>query len=125
MFHPSDAALGVTRVGRGTKLDNLIQVGHNVTIGRDVVIAAQAGLSGSVNIGDGAMLGGQAGIGDHVTIGAGAEIGAKSGVGSHVPAGARVAGYPAVPVKEWLEGVFLGRKLKKWMARLQKQGKAE
>jgi len=100
------ATLGATRIGRGTKIDNLVQVGHNVVIGRDVIIAAQTGLSGSVCIGDGALLGGQVGVADHVTIGAGAQVGSKSGVGSDVPAGSRVAGYPAVPVGQWLRDFF-------------------
>lgn len=104
------ATLGATRIGQGTKIDNLVQVGHNVIIGRDVIIAAQTGLSGSVRIGDGAVLGGQVGVADHICIGAGAQVGAKSGVGSDVPAGSRVAGYPAVPVKQWLRDFFNRRR---------------
>jgi UDP-3-O-[3-hydroxymyristoyl] glucosamine N-acyltransferase len=103
--------LGATRIGSGTKIDNLVQVGHNVVIGRRVIIAAQVGLSGSVTIEDGAVLGGQAGVADHIVIGKNAEIGAKSGVGSHIPEGARVAGYPAMEVNDWLRSVFHWRRM--------------
>jgi UDP-3-O-[3-hydroxymyristoyl] glucosamine N-acyltransferase len=111
------ATLGATRIGRGTKIDNLVQVGHNVSIGMNVLIAAQVGLSGSVRIGDNAVLGGQVGVADHVVIGAGAQVGAKSGVGTHVPPGARVAGYPAVEVKHWLENAFLWRRVRRLLKR--------
>jgi UDP-3-O-[3-hydroxymyristoyl] glucosamine N-acyltransferase len=111
------ATLGATRIGKGTKIDNLVQVGHNVSIGRNVLIAAQVGLSGSVRIEDGAVLGGQVGVADHVVIGAGAQVGAKSGVGTHVPPGARVAGYPAVEVQHWLENAFLWRRVRKLLKR--------
>jgi len=116
------ATLGETRIGRGTKIDNLVQVGHNVRIGRNVLIAAQVGLSGSVTIGDGAILGGQVGVADHVVIGAGAQVGAKSGVGTHVAAGARVAGYPAVEVKHWLENAFLWRRVRRLLKRTGREG---
>jgi UDP-3-O-[3-hydroxymyristoyl] glucosamine N-acyltransferase len=109
------ATLGSTRIGAGSKIDNQVQVGHNVTIGKDVIIAAQVGLSGSVRIGDGVLLGGQVGVADHVVIEAGAQVGAKSGVGSRVPEGSRVAGYPAVPVRQWLQNIFLLRKLRRRM----------
>lgn len=111
------ATLGETRIGRGTKIDNLVQVGHNVSIGKNVLIAAQVGLSGSVKIEDGAVLGGQVGVADHVVIGAGAQVGAKSGVGTRVPPGTRVAGYPAVEVKHWLENAFLWRRVRKLLLR--------
>lgn len=111
--------LGATSIGEGTKIDNLVQVGHNVVIGRGVCIAAQAGLSGSVIVADGVVLGGQVGVADHLTIGAGAQVGAKSGVGGHVPAGARVAGYPAVDVKQWLKDVFGLRRLQRAVKRLE------
>jgi UDP-3-O-[3-hydroxymyristoyl] glucosamine N-acyltransferase len=104
------ATLGATRIGRGSKFDNLIQIGHNVQIGENVIIAAQSGLSGSVTVGENAMLGGQVGVADHVQIGAGAQVGAKSGVGSRVNAGQRVAGYPAQPIEQWLQSVFAWRK---------------
>ncbi len=86
-----------TVIGAGTKLDNLVQVGHNVRLGRAVVIAAQSGIAGSVTIGDGALLGGQSGVVDHVRIGAGARVGAQSGVGKDVAPGEAVLGSPAMP----------------------------
>lgn len=99
-------ALEETRIGRGTKLDNLVHVGHNVSIGRNVVIAAQTGVSGSSTIGDGAIVGGQVGIADHVEIGPGAILGAQAGI----PSGKRIRGpgivfwgTPARPIKDYLK----------------------
>jgi UDP-3-O-[3-hydroxymyristoyl] glucosamine N-acyltransferase len=99
------ATLGVTRVGEGTKLDNLIQVGHNARLGRRVLVAAQAGFAGSTVVEDGAMIGGQAGVADHLRIGADARVAAKSGVVGDVAAGTAVAGYPAVARQEWLRSM--------------------
>ncbi|MEO5859190.1 MAG: UDP-3-O-(3-hydroxymyristoyl)glucosamine N-acyltransferase, partial [Pyrinomonadaceae bacterium] len=73
-------ALGETRIGEGTKIDNLVQVGHNVSIGKRCVIAAQTGISGSVTIEDDCVIGGQVGFGDHVTVKSGAVIGSQAGV---------------------------------------------
>ena len=87
------ATTGATRIGRGTKIDNLVQIGHNVTIGERVIVVSQVGISGSARIGDGAVLAGQVGVGDHATVGAGARIGGQSGVIRHVEAGATVAGF--------------------------------
>ncbi len=99
-------ALEETRIGRGSKLDNLVHVGHNVSIGRNVVIAAQTGISGSSTIGDGAIVGGQVGIADHVEIGPGAILGAQAGIPSnkriHGP-GIVFWGTPARPIKEYLK----------------------
>lgn len=91
--------LGETRIGAGSKLDNLVQVGHNSQLGRAVVIAGQAGLAGSVTVGDGAQIGGQAGIADHRSIGAGARVGAQSGVSRDVAAGETVLGTPAMAAR--------------------------
>ena len=105
---------GATRdtvIGEGTKIDNLVQIGHNVCIGRHCLIVSQVGISGSVTVGDYAMLGGQVGVADHVTIGEGAMIGARAGVMSHIPPGGRWAGYPAEPVIEWKRGVATLRRL--------------
>jgi UDP-3-O-[3-hydroxymyristoyl] glucosamine N-acyltransferase len=88
-----------TIVGEGTKIDNLVQIGHNALIGRHCLIVAQSGLSGSVTMEDYAVLGGQVGIADHLTIGEGAQVGAKSGVMTDVPAGGRWLGSPAMPRK--------------------------
>jgi UDP-3-O-[3-hydroxymyristoyl] glucosamine N-acyltransferase len=94
-------ATGDTVIGAGTVIDNLVQIGHNVRLGRHCVISGQAGVAGSTVIGDRVMIGGQAAISDHLTIGAGARIAGKSGVMRDVDAGATVAGYPAVPVRQW------------------------
>ena len=85
--------LGATRIARGSKLDNLIHVGHNVQIGKGVLVAAQCGFSGSSHVGDGVQMGGQAGVAGHISIAAGARVGAKSGVMKSVSG--TVAGHPA------------------------------
>jgi UDP-3-O-[3-hydroxymyristoyl] glucosamine N-acyltransferase len=94
-----------TVIGEGTKIDNLVQIGHNVVIGRHCVIVAQVGISGSVTIEDFVVIGGQAGVIGHVTIGAGAQIAATSNVATDVPAGARWGGTPAKPVREWFREI--------------------
>jgi UDP-3-O-[3-hydroxymyristoyl] glucosamine N-acyltransferase len=91
------ARTGSTRIGRGTKIDNLVHIGHNCTIGEHSVIVAQVGVSGSVHIGKGVILAGQAGIKDHVTIGDGAIVGAKSGVIGDVKPGQFVSGHYGRP----------------------------
>ena len=96
------ATLGETRIGRGSKLDNLIQVAHNVVIGENTVIAAQAGISGSTKIGKGVMIGGQAGFAGHIEVGDKARVGARAGVTKSVKDGEVVSGYPARPHREEL-----------------------
>ena len=93
-------SVGDTIVGDGTKIDNLVQVGHNCRIGRHCIIVSQVGISGSTRVGDGAVLGGQVGVQGHIEIGAGAKIGGQAGVISDVPAGATYSGYPARPHRE-------------------------
>lgn len=98
-------ALGDTRIGRGTKIDNLVHIGHNCLIGKNVVIAAQSGISGSSVVEDGAILGGQVGIGDHATVGAGVILGGGAGVlsGKKMKGPGEVFwGRPARPLKEYL-----------------------
>lgn len=95
-------SLGDTIVGRGTKIDNLVQIGHNVRIGKLCLIMAQVGIAGSVRVGDGVVLAGQAGISGHHTIGDGARIAAQAGVFGDVPAGETWSGYPARPHREAL-----------------------
>lgn len=89
-----------TVIGAGTKIDNLVHVGHNVRIGRDCMIVAQVGLAGSATVGDRVQLAGQAGVSGHLTIGDGARIAAQAGVIGDVPAGATYSGYPARPHRE-------------------------
>lgn len=93
-------SIGDTVVGRGTKIDNLVQIGHNCRIGQSVIIVSQVGISGSTRVGDGAVLGGQAGVQGHIEIGAGAKVGGQAGVTASVPAGVTVSGYPARPHRE-------------------------
>lgn len=101
------AALGVTRIRQGTKLDNLVHVAHNCDIGRHVVVAAQTGFSGSVTVGDYAVIGGQAGIGEKAKIDAKAVVGGKSGIltGQRVRSGEPVWGIPARPLRQHLKGL--------------------
>lgn len=96
------ATLGVTRIRRGAKIDNQVQVGHNVEIDEGAIIAAQSGLAGSVKIGAGALLGGQVGVADHLEVGAKARVAAKAGLVADVEPGAAVAGYPGIAHKSWL-----------------------
>ena len=92
------ATTGTTRIGEGSKIDNLVQIGHNVQIGPHCIIVAQVGISGSTEVGDHVVIAGQVGIVGHIEIGAGAQIGAKSGVSRSIKPGQRVFGYPALPV---------------------------
>lgn len=92
-----------TTIGDGTKIDNLVQIGHNCQIGRSCMIAGCCGISGSVTLGDGVIMAGQVAIKDHVTIGNGVTIGGKSGVINDIPDGQTILGFPAVPAKETLK----------------------
>jgi len=91
------STLGVTKIGRGTKLDNLVHIGHNVQVGENTAIVAQVGISGSTTIGRGVRIAGQAGLAGHIQIGDNSTIGAQAGVTKSVPAGSFVSGYPARP----------------------------
>lgn len=92
-----------TFIGAGTKIDNLVQIGHNVRIGRHCVVVAQVGISGSTEIGNGVAIGGQAGFAGHLQVGDGAEVAAKSGVFRDVPAGTRIGGFPAKAFRQWFK----------------------
>ena len=100
-----------TVIGAGSRLDNLVMIGHNVRLGRACVVVAQVGISGSTHVGDQVMIGGQAGLAGHLKIGRGARIGGQAGVMNDVPAGADVIGSPAQPVREFFRHVALLRKL--------------
>jgi len=97
------ASVGETRIGRGAKIDNLVQVGHGSSVGEDTLLCAQAGLAGSTEIGKNVILAGQVGVAGHCKIGDGAIATAQSGIPNDVPAGKTVSGYPAIDNKLWLK----------------------
>jgi UDP-3-O-[3-hydroxymyristoyl] glucosamine N-acyltransferase len=111
-------SIGRTVVGRGTKLDNLIHLAHNVQVGEEVLMAAMVGIAGSTRIGKGAMFGGQAGLIGHLEIGAGAKIAAQAGISSDVPPGETMFGYPARNNREYLRAMGQLFKLPKTLRRL-------
>jgi UDP-3-O-[3-hydroxymyristoyl] glucosamine N-acyltransferase len=117
-------AVGETRIGAGSKIDNLVQVAHGVTIGRDVLLAAQVGIAGSSTIEDRVTLAGQVGVAGHLTLGAGVIATAQTGIPNSVEAGAFVSGYPAIDNRDWLKSSAIFRKLpelRKAVAELQKR----
>jgi len=95
------ARFGATHIGAGTKIDNLVQIAHNVEVGRGCLVAAQAGISGSTRVGDGVMVGGQVGMVGHIEIGDGSRIGAQSGLAKSLPPGTVVDGTPARPIAQY------------------------
>ena len=102
--------MGATRIGAGSKIDNLVQLGHNNVVGRNVIICGQSGISGSCTIEDGAILAGSAGVADHVKIGSRAVVMARSGISADVEAGAQVFGSPAKDKKvAWRELAALSK----------------
>jgi UDP-3-O-[3-hydroxymyristoyl] glucosamine N-acyltransferase len=107
-----------TVIGEGTKIDNLVQIGHNCIIGRHCVIVSQVGIAGSTTLEDFVVLGGQVGLAGHLTVGAGAQVAAQSGVAGDIPRGARYGGTPAQPALSWAREVALLKSL------LAKRGKA-
>jgi len=117
------AALGVTRIGRGTKIDNLVQIGHNVTVGTYTVIAGQVGISGSTKIGSAVQIGGQVGLAGHIVIGDRARIGAQAGVTKSVPEGRIVSGYPARPHREEMRIEAAQARLPELLRRMKEQEK--
>ena len=112
-------AIGETRIKAGTKIDNLVQIGHGVTVGRNVLMAAQVGIAGSAVIGDDVMFGGQVGVGGHLTVGAGAVAVGQSGVTGSVEPGAMVAGYPAIERREWGRASAIFRRLPELKRRIE------
>jgi UDP-3-O-[3-hydroxymyristoyl] glucosamine N-acyltransferase len=112
-------AVGETRIKAGTKIDNLVQIGHGVTVGRNVLMAAQVGIAGSTTIEDDVMFGGQVGVGGHLTIGRGAIAVGQSGVTNSLDHGAMVAGYPAIDSREWRKASVLFRRLPELKRRIE------
>ncbi len=109
-----------TVIGAGTKIDNLVQIAHNVRIGRACLIMAQVGIAGSARIEDGAMLLGQVGMAGHHTVGSGARVGAQAGVFGDIPAGETWSGYPARPHKEALRAQAALFKLPSLLRRIER-----
>jgi UDP-3-O-[3-hydroxymyristoyl] glucosamine N-acyltransferase len=104
------ATFGETRIGAGSKIDNLVQVGHNVTTGKGCILCGQAGIAGSARLGNYVVFGGQAGSAGHLEVGDGVQAAARSAVLSEVAAGETVAGYPAIPIRRWhRQQALLGR----------------
>ncbi len=112
------ATFGVTRIGRGTKIDNLVMVAHNVQIGPDSVLCAQSGVAGSTTIGSRVIIAGQAGINGHITIGNDVVVAGQAGVAKSLENGAKVAGAPAIPHIKWLKVSLLFSKLDELAVRL-------
>ncbi len=106
---------GATRIGAGTKIDNLVQIGHNCRIGRCVVISGLAGIAGSTAVGDGSRIGGGVGLADHLTIGRGVSIAAGSGVMNDIPDGETWAGYPAKEARRAMQEVIVTRKMPEYI----------
>ena len=118
------AALGETRIGAGTKIDNLVMVAHGVTIGRNTVVAAQVGFAGSTRVGNHVQVGGQAGTAGHLSIGDGARIVGRSGVHGDVAPGATVSGFPELDVRVWRRAVAVFAKLPQLASRVRQLERA-
>jgi UDP-3-O-[3-hydroxymyristoyl] glucosamine N-acyltransferase len=112
-------AVGETRIKAGTKIDNLVQIGHGVTVGRNVLMAAQVGIAGSTDVEDDVVFGGQVGVGGHLTIGRGAIAVGQSGVTNSLDPGAFVAGYPAIDNRDWRKASVLFRRLPEMKRRIE------
>ena len=112
-------SLGETRIKAGTKIDNLVQIGHGVTVGHNVLMAAQVGVAGSTTIGDDVMFGGQVGVGGHLKIGDSSVAVGQSGVTHSIDSNSKVAGYPAIESKEWRRAVTIFRRLPELKRRIE------
>ncbi|HYG63032.1 MAG TPA: UDP-3-O-(3-hydroxymyristoyl)glucosamine N-acyltransferase [Thermoanaerobaculia bacterium] len=112
------ATLGETVIGAGTKIDNLVQIGHNVRVGRHCILCGQAGIAGSTHLGDGVVMAGQAGAAGHIHLGDRAQVAAKSAALATVPAGTTVAGIPAVEMRKWRRQAVLVSRLEEMSRRL-------
>lgn len=118
------ATFGTTKIGEGTKIDNQVQIGHNVHIGQHSIVCGQSAIAGSCRIGNGVTLAGSVGIADHLTIADGVRVAARAGVTSDLSKG-DYAGHPAVPVTQWRRTQIALRKLPELLRRLNKQGGEE
>ncbi|MDJ0787663.1 MAG: UDP-3-O-(3-hydroxymyristoyl)glucosamine N-acyltransferase [Myxococcota bacterium] len=112
------ARLGTTRIGRGSKIDNLVQIGHNCVLGEHTVVVSQAGLAGSTTLEDRVVVMAQAGLANHVTVGRGSILAARAGAFQDLPAGSRVFGFPALPGRAWHRSIKLFERLPELFRRL-------
>ncbi len=118
------AAMGVTRIGRGTKLDNLVQIGHNAVLGEDTIIVAQCGIAGSTTIGNHCTFGGQSAVVGHIKVGDNVMLGGQSGIAGNTDGNQVLSGSPAMPHREWLKASMSFAKLpemRKELSRLRRQ----
>jgi len=115
------ASIGETRIGRGAKVDNLVQVGHGSTVGENTLLCAQVGLAGSTTIGKNVILAGQVGVAGHLTVGDGAVATAQTGIPGDVAPGAVVSGYPAMDNREWLRMVAALRRVPELLRKLREK----
>jgi UDP-3-O-[3-hydroxymyristoyl] glucosamine N-acyltransferase len=114
------AAVGVTRIDRGAKIDNFVQVGHGSSVGEDSLLCAQVGLAGSTEVGKNVILAGQVGVAGHCKVGDGAIMTAQSGVSHDIAPGTMVSGSPAIDNKQWLRAVTIFNKLPELAKRVRK-----
>src|SRR5439155_8180854 len=119
------ASVGETHIARGTKIDNLVQVGHGSSVGENTLLCAQVGLAGSTEVGKNVILAGQVGVAGHCKVGDGAVATAQSGIPNDVEAGKVVSGYPAIDNRQWLRAVAIFNKLpeltKQWRGKSDKK----
>ena len=118
------AALGITRISRGTKIDNLVQIGHNVEIGEDCILVAQSGIAGSTTVGKHCTFGGQSAANGHIRIGDNLTVGSRGGITNSIEGNQVVSGVPAMPHRDWLKASMVFQKLpamRRDLAKLKKQ----
>src|SRR5262245_1444533 len=118
------ATMGATRIGRGTKIDNLTMIGHGCQLGPGCLLAAQVGLAGSTRVGAGVMMGGQVGASGHLTVGDGVQVAAQTGIHRDLPAGGIYGGYPAVDIRSWRRTMASLTKLPDLLRRFRRLEKA-
>jgi UDP-3-O-[3-hydroxymyristoyl] glucosamine N-acyltransferase len=112
-------AVGETRIRSGTKIDNLVQIGHGVSVGRNVLMAAQVGIAGSTHVEDDVIFGGQVGVGGHLTVGRGSVAVGQTGVTKSLPPGSLVAGYPAIESEAWRKASVIFKRLPELKRRIE------